>query len=133
MANVAGFDTAPLSAGLSEPFRAFILDQNRCKAALFGTGRYSGVRRVGSSKEKTEVRLPVSEKWYARTRFPMELLLEAGDVSEPIRLMQEAVVKSAGPGLAVAVIDPERGIVVKRGLFTETPRVVWELRQVQSL
>jgi hypothetical protein len=126
--------------------RTFLKDRSPCKVGLFGTGRYTSMnaRRVRADEAGLE-RSRYSE--FARPfRRPLDIALlstlqpiAAGKESEPraaaercaIRIDHYAIEDGATPGLAVAVLDPELGLVMKHATWTAPEMVEWEQSEVR--
>ncbi|EDY19393.1 hypothetical protein CfE428DRAFT_3078 [Chthoniobacter flavus Ellin428] len=123
------------SSELPASFSKFLNDEAPMRAAILGTGSFSGIKRIASGtgfvkvRRSTRVRLP-------RTA-PLEYLAAAWPASEDHpdtrRLMveRESILDSTADGdLAVCVVDPNLGIVVQRDTFHDGVHVDEELRRV---
>ena len=117
-----------------EPFRAFGRAPALCQAALIGTGPFEKINRLASGPGAVTVQRERDEAWPQSEAFPLEIAIRAAPAFAEnecsISVERQPVWAGREPGLAVAVIDPARGIIVRRGLFTEEGMVEYELRQV---
>jgi len=78
------------------------------------------------------------ESWQRAGRFPLDLRvtglaqLPYAQEQWPLVVASEPILEGGTPGLAVAVVDPALGIVVRRGVFVAGEHVDFTLRQVRA-
>jgi hypothetical protein len=128
--------SAPAPAGLPPELRAALAGANPA-VALIGTGPWAGIRRI-----RSDVRTAILEAQSAALigrDVPGLALLVRADTNRAsglppqsrVQANTKAIILAPGGPIAVAVIDPEQGILEDAGTFQgDGIKTVWSLRQV---
>lgn len=122
--------------GVQKPFDEVLSKSGSYRAAWVGTGKYSKVRKIMVGAEPVELRRSTSANWAAKNGIPMSIEIhsaaayswEKGDA--PLFLERHRIFDKSENGLGIAVIEPERGILVDRRVLSSRDFVEYNLAEI---
>lgn len=135
--SLVGMDRSPVSEEKLPPHFAKLLKGDGYRIGLVGTGPWKKAYHYSRGAEKAGWRKRRFDA--ARMELPFEFVvnLRSGPassysaVSPPIVVEGEGIV-DATPGLAVAVVDPNLGILEAHTTFQGESLLLWKMRQMEA-
>jgi hypothetical protein len=134
--SLVGMDRSPVSPKQLPPRFAQLLDGEGYRVGLVGTGPWSKAYRYSRGTEKAEWRKRRFDPVRMELPFQFCVNFRSGPISSYSAVSPPIVVEGDGivdatPGLAVAVVDPELGILEEHGTFQGESLLLWKMRQME--
>lgn len=124
--------------GVARPFDSVFQNKGAYRVALFGSGKYAGSDKIESGQQTVASKPMAGAHWPAKNGIPLEIEIrsaasyarEKGEAA--LLLDRHCIFDGTETGLGIAVIDPDRGILVDRRVFSSPEFVEYELAETTS-
>jgi hypothetical protein len=133
--SLVGMDHCPVTLENPSKYFARFLAEQGFRVGLIGTGPFKAIHHIASGPDAVKWRKRLYEELAPPPAFNFGIMLRSGplpsfDKENPAILAEGERLSGLTPGLAVAVIDPELGIVVARATFQGDSLLEWKLREL---